>query len=498
MEASSSTAPPPSKAPRSQFLQKLHSILENPLDPNGLRWVTDDSFEISSKDAVAIHALSPAFEFHSLSSFIRQLSYYSFRRLSDRRRSTERRNSNPGYVLFQHPSGFFVRGDPSQLVKIVRKARTRPEKGRRASECSTASDEAYPASLHPYPMPAWPPSTDYRSSFSTDRPPLQLPSFGSSFNPLSAPSRSSSETTQWRAYAPTTGAWLDPNRGDGDRFGPPRRSSLGEFKLTPSSMLGGESSGYSSTLSSLQEENRPRARKASASYPDEPHHHHAYLGEHASPSHHDIAQGFSASPYPTPTFSPTSNTYFEAAPSSAAHAHGYHHSAGPSSSAFVSASHMSYEPSPFASSYHPVAPSKGGAHSYHTPSPDQSPLQEVVGLPGLVETVPPMGHPAHPSSSATSGGDYGQAQHGDRHASPRSAVSYAPLATLQTRYAASPSSISGLTHAPWQPSQGGQGYSTSTSAGLSSQPYGFAPPPPSTAPQPQSQWSPAPIRHSAY
>jgi len=65
MEASSSTAPPPSKAPRSQFLQKLHSILENPLDPNGLRWVTDDSFEISSKDAVAIHALSPAFEFHS-------------------------------------------------------------------------------------------------------------------------------------------------------------------------------------------------------------------------------------------------------------------------------------------------------------------------------------------------------------------------------------------------------------------------------------------------
>jgi len=351
-------------------------------------------------------------------------------------------------------------------------------------------------------MPTWPPSTDYRSSFSSDRPTLQLPSFGSSFNPLAPPSRSSSETTQWRAYAPTTGAWVDPHRGDGDRFGPPRRSSLGEFKLAPSSMLAGEPSGYSSTLSSLQEENRPRARKASTSScmpHDEPHHHHAYLNEHPS-SQHAIAQGFSASPYPTPTFSPTTNTFFEAAPSSSAQSHGYHHSAGPSSSAFVSASHMAYEPSPFASSYHPIAPSKGGAHSYHTPSPDQSPLQEVVGLPGLVETVPPIGHPAHPSSSATNGGDYGQAQHGDRHASPRPSVSYAPLAPLQTRYAASPSSISGLTHAPWQPSQAGQGYSTPTSAGLSSQPYGFAPPPPPTAaPHSQSsQWSPAPIRHSAY
>ncbi|GAA5904244.1 hypothetical protein JCM8208_006815 [Rhodotorula glutinis] len=492
MEASSSStavvAPP--KAPRSHFLAKLHSILENPLDPNGLRWVTDDSFEISSKDAVAIHALSPAFEFRSLSSFIRQLSYYSFRRLSDRRRSTERRNSNPGYVLFQHPSGFFVRGDPSQLSKIVRKARTRPEKGRRASECSTASDETYPSTLHPYPMPAWPPTNDYRSSFPTDRPPLQLPSFGSSFSAAGAP-RTSSETTQWRAYAPTTGAWLDPNRGDGERYAPPRRSSLGEFKLTPSSMLAGDASGYTSTLSSLQEEHRPRLRKASSSNcmpGDEPHHQHAYLdGHHSSSQQHGVAQGFSASPYPTPTFSPTSNTFFEAAPSPS---HGYHHSAsaGSSSSAFVPASHMAYEPSPFASSYHPIAPSKGGAHSYHTPSPEQSPLQEVVGLPGLVETVPPLAHHAHPASTANGSGEY---------ASPRSGVSYAPLAPLQARYAGSPSALSGLTHVPWQPSQGGQGYSSTPSSSLSSQPYGFAPPPAPAQAQP-SPWSPAPIRHSAY
>lgn len=37
---------------------------------------------------------------HSLSSFIRQLSYYSFKRLSDRRRSAERRSSVPSFIVF--------------------------------------------------------------------------------------------------------------------------------------------------------------------------------------------------------------------------------------------------------------------------------------------------------------------------------------------------------------------------------------------------------------
>jgi hypothetical protein len=37
---------------------------------------------------------------NSLSSFIRQLSYYSFKRLSDRRRSAERRSNQAAYIVF--------------------------------------------------------------------------------------------------------------------------------------------------------------------------------------------------------------------------------------------------------------------------------------------------------------------------------------------------------------------------------------------------------------
>ncbi|BGP51776.1 hypothetical protein JCM10450v2_007732 [Rhodotorula kratochvilovae] len=488
--ASSSTP----KAPRSQFLQKLHSILENPIDPNGLRWVTDDSFEISSKDAIAIHALSPAFEFHSLSSFIRQLSYYSFRRLSDRRRSTERRNSNPGYILFSHPSGFFVRGDPGQLTKIVRKARTRPEKGRRASECSTASDEGL-VSHHPYPMPAWPP-VDYRSSFSTDRPTFQLPSFGSSFNNAVPPRP---ETTQWRAYAPSTGSWFDPNRDDADRYSaPPRRASLGEFKLSPSGAA--QPAPYQSTLSSLQEE-RPRLRKSASSLcvttggEVQPH---DIYGQQQT---HDAAeQGFRSSPYPTPTFSPTTASYF---PSAAQTVPPQGYLASGATGAYTTAphhSHLTHEPSPFTASYQPVAPKDGGApqqQPYQTPSPEHSPLQEVVGLPALSQTVPPLGHPAHPATAASGNGadldprSYALLQqHSQEGQSPRS--SYAPLPPMQSRYSLSgPSSA-----AHWQPhhayqpqhNQPQQQYNTS---------YGYAPPPSQNQPQQQAQWSPAAIR-SAY
>ncbi|KAK4049283.1 hypothetical protein OIV83_004220 [Microbotryomycetes sp. JL201] len=67
-------------------------------------------------------------DFRSLSSFVRQLSYYNFKRLSDRRRSNERRASATGYIVFTHPSGFFVRGDASNLGRIARKLRPRPNK----------------------------------------------------------------------------------------------------------------------------------------------------------------------------------------------------------------------------------------------------------------------------------------------------------------------------------------------------------------------------------
>lgn len=74
-------------------------ILENPLDATSLRWIGDDAFEIISNDGLARHALSPSWDFRSsvkslsspvgipahspsprsLSSFIRQLSYYNFK-----------------------------------------------------------------------------------------------------------------------------------------------------------------------------------------------------------------------------------------------------------------------------------------------------------------------------------------------------------------------------------------------------------------------------------
>ncbi|BGO95729.1 hypothetical protein JCM10020v2_007451 [Rhodotorula toruloides] len=370
----STSSDPPPRAPRSQFLQKLHGLLEHPLDSTGLRWVTDDSFEVSSKDAVAIHALSPAFEFNS---------------------STERRNSNTGYILFtqvllrrarprprlihliySHPSGFFVRGDPSKLTQIVRKPRNRPEKGRRVSTTSSmASDEmpiAYEPPAVPH-LPAWTTAPEYQRPPFSARTSVNLPSLSSSF-------ASRNEFVQWRNYAPTTGGWLDPNRADAsDRFSAmPRRSSLGDFKLAAPT--------FSSGLPGVQEA-RPPLRKAASSLtvqtqnlvPQQP---------YFEPASEDCQPGFRPSPYPTPTFSPTTNTFFTATNGSA---HDYYAApaAGPAwtpAQHVQQHSHVAYDPSPFPPAYQPIAPTKiTPTHdqlSYHTPSPDASPLQSTASLPG--------------------------------------------------------------------------------------------------------------------
>lgn len=71
---SSKGAPPPpnnadvvgtTKPSRSQFIEKLHALLENPYDIDNLRWVSHDSFEISASDAKARAALSPQWDFRS-------------------------------------------------------------------------------------------------------------------------------------------------------------------------------------------------------------------------------------------------------------------------------------------------------------------------------------------------------------------------------------------------------------------------------------------------
>ncbi|GAA6042065.1 hypothetical protein JCM8097_004091 [Rhodosporidiobolus ruineniae] len=143
----------PPKARRSQFIEKLHDLLENPLDPESLRWTPDGTaFEITNNEAKARNALSPKWDFRSLSSFIRQLSYYNFKRLSDRRRSADRRASTTGFIVFNHPSGVFVRGDASQLDSINRKARQRPDKDKRKmSTASTGSADEMPGGAVPWP-----------------------------------------------------------------------------------------------------------------------------------------------------------------------------------------------------------------------------------------------------------------------------------------------------------------------------------------------------------
>ncbi|GAA6020866.1 hypothetical protein JCM11491_000010 [Sporobolomyces phaffii] len=130
--------------PRSSFVYKLHELLSAEHHPEWLRWISNDTFGITSVESQAKAALTPQWEFRSLASFIRQLSYYSFKRLSDRRRSAERRSHSPSLIVFTHTSGNFVRDDISKTLNIPRKLRSRKKStagSRRKS--STASSIAF-------------------------------------------------------------------------------------------------------------------------------------------------------------------------------------------------------------------------------------------------------------------------------------------------------------------------------------------------------------------
>ncbi|GAA5855697.1 hypothetical protein JCM5353_008191, partial [Sporobolomyces roseus] len=156
-------------------------LLENPTDPENLRWVDGevDAFQISVNEEKALSALRPTFDFKSMSSFVRQLSYYDFKRLSDRRKSNERRGELT-QIVFTHQSGLFVRGNPAAVEQIKRKLRIRNEKGRRASAVSVGSvDDDYSQTDSPLFSPTattWP-SNDQPPPLPT--PPLPY-SFGSS------------------------------------------------------------------------------------------------------------------------------------------------------------------------------------------------------------------------------------------------------------------------------------------------------------------------------
>lgn len=129
---------------RSSFVYKLHELLSSEQHPEWLRWISNDTFGITSIESQAKAALAPQWEFRSLASFIRQLSYYSFKRLSDRRRSAERRSHSPSLIVFTHTSGNFVRDNIGKTLNIPRKLRSRKKSatgGRRKS--STASSIAF-------------------------------------------------------------------------------------------------------------------------------------------------------------------------------------------------------------------------------------------------------------------------------------------------------------------------------------------------------------------
>ncbi|GAA5972875.1 hypothetical protein JCM11641_003983 [Rhodosporidiobolus odoratus] len=419
------------KAPRSQFLQKLHSLLENPLDAAGLRWVTVDSFEISSKDAVAIRALSPQFEFNSLSSFIRQLSYYAFRRLSDRRRSTERRASNAGYITFSHPTGFFLRGDPSKLSQIVRKARARPEKptGRRISMCSVASDDfgtAPPLPLPHHPLPQWEPPA-LHPQFSSERQPLPSLQGLPSFIPTLSTAPRFDSVSQWRNYAPQGHGWLDPNQAEHFEHVAPayRRASLGDLSLSTTM-----ATSCSSALATLPE-GRPVLRKAvsSGELPTVESLHEVEAVYHHQHEHTTPEQAY----LPTPTFESSASTYFSShIPAHSAHdypspTHAHSHystSPQPDSHSVHSRSHLTYNPissaSSFAPTYAPIAPAPSPAvkllpsvlslpspdHSPHYASPNHSPdLHSIPLPPSAMQHLDPrqLDYPAPPTLHYTHG-----------------------------------------------------------------------------------------------
>ncbi|KAM0791617.1 hypothetical protein ACM66B_006056 [Microbotryomycetes sp. NB124-2] len=228
--------PPPTKPARSQFIEKLHDLLEHPYDSDSMRWVSETAFEITCNDVLARRALSAKWEFRSLSSFIRQLSYYSFKRLSDRRRSGERKNGQSSFIVFTHPSGFFVRGNNSMLHGITRKTRIKSTK-RRASQTSTGSaersDESPPP---PVPQAPWQPP-QFSPQYGSDR--RSLSSMIGSAQPQAVPSPFGptsgvvpEQIASWRSYQPVQPGWNSGYGGHDAQDYSQRRTSLGDVRPT--------------------------------------------------------------------------------------------------------------------------------------------------------------------------------------------------------------------------------------------------------------------------
>ncbi|SCV71980.1 BQ2448_4674 [Microbotryum intermedium] len=302
------------KAPRSQFIERLWDLLDNPHDADSLRWISNSAFEITCDEERARVALSPKWDFRSLSSFIRQLSYYNFKR------SGERKGSNAGFVVFSaslpphrrhfprplltataasswitlekkfidphdsHPSGYFTRQDKSRLHLITRKARNRPE-SRNSISAGGASSHSPPSAVKASGLADRVPSFEgfvppsFEPQYGEERrallPSLLTSSMTSPTNPSrtlrlpSYPTALPVEPAQYlfsKSYTPTIDGGLNPSlpaqgsswqgRREACSVSPPtvRSHSVSDQRLGPGSLPSPtEGDGYDDCLTSPQQ-----------------------------------------------------------------------------------------------------------------------------------------------------------------------------------------------------------------------------------------------------
>lgn len=235
------------------------------------------------------------------------------------------------YHLNSHPSGFFRRGDNSQLSSITRKARNRSTAKRRASTSSAVSNDHSDGSPPP-PLPAqttWQPP-DFRPQNAEERqglPSLLAPRFSSPFGPppalQHAEGSSSGSTLVWKPYSPT--GWTQASTSSRsheptDDVQHRRRTSVSDYKISATGLISPRTSKPELELlppptlvpklhksaSSLamgsyrQQPQQQQQQVQTVDYAHDDRHHQAmFLPPRDDQSH---ASGSHSSPYPTPTF----------------------------------------------------------------------------------------------------------------------------------------------------------------------------------------------------
>ncbi|XP_053230831.1 heat shock factor protein 3-like [Podarcis raffonei] len=109
----------------SPFLMKLWAIMEDSQHGSMITWSPDgQKVSILDEQRFASQLLPKYFKHNNLSSFIRQLNLYGFKKVTSMRNETMLTFNNPT-MEYQHPQ--FKKGKPELLASIQRKAYTRKE-----------------------------------------------------------------------------------------------------------------------------------------------------------------------------------------------------------------------------------------------------------------------------------------------------------------------------------------------------------------------------------